>query len=51
MTFEQESLLVENNKMLKRICNYIDKVESNNYRNHEDFKNMLINLIANLARR
>jgi len=40
-------LLRENNKMLTKICNYIDKVESKEYQNYEDFKNMMINLAAN----
>ena len=40
-------LLTENNRMLKKICDYIDKVESKQYQTNEDFKNMMINLIAN----
>ena len=40
-------LLAENNRMLKKICDYIDKVESKQHQTNEDFKNMMINLIAN----
>lgn len=47
LTIEQDILLKENNEMLKKICNYIDKVESKSYQDQEHFKNMLINLIAN----
>lgn len=36
----------ENNEMLKRIVEYIDKVESPQYKENEDMKNMLINLVA-----
>lgn len=36
----------ENNEMLKRLCAYIDKIESPQYKENEDMKNMLINLVA-----
>lgn len=46
---EQEilTLLRENNAMLKRICDYIDKVDSESYRINEDMKQFAINLSAN----
>lgn len=37
----------ENNEMLKRICAYIDKVDSESYRMNEDMKQFAINLSAN----
>lgn len=48
---EQEilTLLRENNEMLKRICTYIDKVDSDNYRMNEDMKQFAINMSANKA--
>ena len=33
--------------MLKKICDYIDRVDSKQYQANEDLKNMMINLIAN----
>lgn len=36
----------ENNEMLRKVCAYIDKVESPRYRENEDMKNMAINLTA-----
>ena len=47
LTTEQDNTLKENNEMLKKICNYIDKVESKSYQEQESFKNMIINLVAN----
>ena len=47
LTIEQDTILKENNEMLKKICTYIDKIESTRYQDQEHFKNMLINLIAN----
>lgn len=39
----------ENNEMLKRICAYIDKVDSADYRMNEDMKQFAINISANKA--
>lgn len=38
----------ENNEMLKRICAYIDKVDSTSYRDNEDAKAFLSNVLADL---
>lgn len=38
----------ENKEMLKRICVYIDKVDSTSYRDNEDAKQMILNIIADL---
>ena len=48
---EQEilTLLRENNEMLKRICVWLDKIESPEYRDNEDFKGFVSNFIANAA--
>lgn len=50
---EQEilELLRENNAMLKRICAWIDKRESNEYRDSEDIKQLCINVLANSLNR
>ena len=47
MTLEEHLLLQENNKMLKKLCDWVDKHDSSNYQNNEDFKNFIINLVAN----
>lgn len=47
MTLEEHLLLQENNKMLKKLCDWVDKHDSNSYQNNEDFKNFIINLVAN----
>lgn len=47
LNWEELQLLQENNKMLKKICNWIDKHDSTDYQNNEDFKNFIINLVAN----
>ena len=47
LTLEEQKILQENNQMLKKICDWIDKHESNGYQNNEDMKNMLINLVTN----
>lgn len=44
---ELMQLTRENNEMLKRICAYIDKVDSESYRMNEDMKQLAINLSAN----
>lgn len=36
----------QNNAMLKRICDYLDRIESPQYRDSEDMRNMAINLTA-----
>lgn len=41
-------LLRENNAMLKRICAWIDKRESNEYRDSEDIKQFVMNCVANI---
>ena len=45
LTLEELTLLQENNKMLKKLCDWVDKHDS--YQNNEDFKNFIINLVAN----
>ena len=47
MGIEELMLLRENNRMLKKICDYIDKVESKEYQLEQQFNNMLINVVAN----
>ena len=44
---EIKKLLQENNEMLKKLCAWVDKHESAKYQTNEDFKNFIINLIAN----
>ena len=39
----------ENNEMLKRICQWLDKIESPEYRDNEDFKGFFSNFVANIA--
>lgn len=39
----------ENNEMLKRICAWIDKIESPQYRDNEDIKAFVSNFVANVA--
>lgn len=41
-------LLRENNAMLKRVCAWLDKVESNQYRDSEDMKQFVMNYVANM---
>lgn len=41
-------LLRDNNAMLKRIYAWLDKVESNQYRDSEDMKQFLMNYVANI---
>lgn len=38
----------ENNEMLKRICAYIDKVDSADYRMNEDMKQFAMNVAADV---
>lgn len=38
----------ENNVMLQRICAYIDKVDSDNYRMNEDMKQFAMNVAADV---
>lgn len=33
--------------MLKRVCAWIDKIESNQYRDSEDMKQLCVNVLAN----
>ena len=47
LTLEELTLLQENNKMLKKLCDWVEKHDSTSYQNNEDFKNFIINLIAN----
>lgn len=47
MTPEEQKILYENNKMLKKLCDWVDKHDSAEYQTNEDMKNMMINLIAN----
>lgn len=41
-------LLEENNKMLKEIINFVRKVDSIEYRDHQDFMEFLRNVAANI---
>lgn len=41
-------LLRENNAMLKRVCAWLDKVESGDYRDSEDMKQFAMNCVANM---
>lgn len=43
---EIKELLKDNNRMLKRITAYLDKIESPSYKENEDVRNMAINLAA-----
>ena len=47
MTQEEQQILYENNKMLKKLCDWVDKHDSASYQNNEDFKNFIINFVAN----
>lgn len=38
----------ENNEMLKRICLWIDKIESPQYRESEDIREFAQNVLANM---
>lgn len=44
---ELRKLIEENNAMLKRVCAWIDKIESNQYRDSEDMKQLCVNVLAN----
>lgn len=48
MIEEIYKLCKENNEMLKQILEYINKIDSNDYRNSEDIKNLVTNLVANM---
>lgn len=48
MIEEIYKLCKENNEMLKQILEYINKIDSNDYRNTEDIKNLVTNLVANM---
>lgn len=48
MTEEIYKLCKENNEMLKQILEYINIIDSNDYRNTEDIKNLVTNLVANM---
>lgn len=41
-------LTYENNQMLHKIVDYIDKVNSEEYKTVEDFKNLVTNMVANM---
>lgn len=41
-------LLEENNKMLKEILNFVRKVDSVEYRDHQDFMEFLRNVAADI---
>lgn len=45
---ELERMIRENNAMLKRICAYIDKVDSPQYKDARDFEAFLSNIVADL---
>jgi hypothetical protein len=41
-------IIYENNAMLHKIIQYIDKVDSEEYKNTEDIKSLVTNLVANM---
>ncbi len=41
-------LLLEIHQMLVKVCNYIDKVQSEDYRNMEDIRAFNVNVAADL---
>lgn len=43
-----KEIVLENNQMLRKICSYIDKVESEEYRNMEDQRAFNVNVAADL---
>ena len=45
---EDRQLLLEIHQMLCRICSYIDKVESEEYRNMEDRRAFNVNVAADM---
>lgn len=45
---EERQILFEIHQMLCRICNYLDKVESSEYRDMEDKRAFNINVAADL---
>ena len=49
MEQEMLTLLRENNAMLKRVCQRLDKIESAEWQTNEDMKQLAINLCANKA--
>ena len=48
LTKELIQLTKDNNEMLKKISEYIDRVQSMEYQITEEQKNLLTNLIANM---
>lgn len=48
MTDRERKLLLETHQMLCRICSYLDKVESEEYRNMEDQRAFNVNVAADL---
>lgn len=45
---EDRQLLIEIHQMLCRICSYLDKVESEEYRNMEDQRAFNVNVAADM---
>ena len=45
---EDRQLLLEIHQMLRKVCNYIDKVESEEYRSMEDQRAFNVNVAADL---
>lgn len=45
---EDRQLLLEIHQMLCKVCNYIDKVESEEYRNMEDQRAFNVNVAADM---
>ena len=45
---EDRQLLLEIHQMLCKVCNYIDKVESGEYRNMEDQRAFNVNVVADM---
>lgn len=46
--FDERLLLEENNKMLKEILSFVRKVDSAEYRDHQDFMEFLRNVAADI---
>ena len=45
---DRQRLLEENNKMLKEILSFIKKIDSTEYRDHQDFMEFLRNVAADI---
>ncbi len=48
LLLDLRKIVLENNQMLRRICNYLDKVESPEYRDMEDKRAFNVNVAADI---